>query len=130
MMCAPWSKRKCDTAATTPGRSRHEISRRPMSSFNPLARYRADAFFEFVGELGSLPWHVQIGPTEVAVGRGLLEDRPAQIEGFDDAGGAEVERFGDGALDLLDRHSLRAVRLHRYRHRSGDADGVRQIHLD
>src|SRR3982074_1830647 len=98
MMFAPWSKRKCATAATTPGRSRHEISRRPMSSFNRLARYRADAFFGFFGGLGSLPWHVPVGTGEGAGGRGLLEDRPAQIEGFDDAGGAEVECLGDGAL--------------------------------
>src|SRR6266851_713047 len=98
MMFAPRSNRKCETAATTPGLSGQEIRRRPMSSFIagddvPQRGDQASATrgggshgsFELVGVLGALPRHVEVRAAKVAVGSGLLEDRPAQVERFDDA---------------------------------------------
>src|SRR5712691_11332504 len=131
MMFAPRSNRKCDTAATTPGLSGQEMRRRPTSSFTLLAaRGGCGSYggFELVGVLGPFPRDVEVRATEVPVGGGLLEDRAAQVQRFDDAGRAQVERLGDRALDLLGRHLLGAERLDRHAHRAGHADRIGQIH--
>src|SRR5205807_8244931 len=64
----------------------------------------ADSGFELGGFVGSLPRHVEIGAPEVAVRRGLFEDRPPQVERFDNASGPQVERLRDRALDPFCRH--------------------------
>src|SRR5438445_7690101 len=98
MMFAPRSNRKCDTAASTPGRSGQEIRRRPMSSvmaaMQPLRGDQASAGggsggsyggFQAISHFGAFPRDVEVGAAEVTVGGGLLKDRAAQVERFDDA---------------------------------------------
>src|SRR2546430_11008593 len=101
MMFAPRSNRKCETAATTPGRSGQEIRRRPTASFTPLVPRGGGSYggLQAVRHLGAFPRDVQVRAAEVTVGGGLLEDRTAQVDGFDDARWAQVKRLGNGALD-------------------------------
>src|SRR5579859_7428863 len=119
MMFAPRSNRKCETAATIPGRSGHEIRRRPTSSFTLAMRCGGGSYggFQAIGVVGAFPGDVQVRAAEVAVGGSLFEDGAAQVQGFDDAARAKVEGFGDGALDLFGGHRLGAERLDGHTHR-------------
>src|SRR5688572_7823264 len=78
---------------------------------------------------GALPREVLVGATEVPVRRRLLVDRPAEVELLDDGRGAEVEDLLHGVTDLLRVDGLGAERLDHHRHRTGDADGVRDLDL-
>src|SRR5690606_35915014 len=49
--------------------------------------------------VGALPGEVGQFPAEVAVRRGLLVDRPQQLQVPDDRGRAQVEHLGDRLLD-------------------------------
>ena len=56
-----------------------------------------------VGLVGPLPGQVEIRPAEMAVRRGLAIDRPAQVEGRDDARRAEIEMPLDQGQDRVVR---------------------------
>ena len=85
---------------------------------------------QLVGVVGVLPREVAVGATEVAVGRGALVDRPAQVEALDDRGRAQVEHARAPAPASFSRVDLRrAERLDHDRHRVRDADRVRDLHL-
>ena len=141
-MLAPCSNRNCETAATIPGRSGHEISRRPTSCWEPtgsaLVTERAGSAAATCAPPAARSssillvfshGHVQVGPTEVAVRRGLSEDRLAQVQRAHDRRRAQVERLGDGAGDALDRNRLGAERLDGDVHRPRHADGVGELDL-
>ena len=70
--------------------------------------------------VGPLPGQVEVGPPEVAVGRGLLVDRPAQVEGRDDRRRPQVEMALDELQDPLVWQAARPERLDRQRQRMGD----------
>ena len=76
-----------------------------------------------------LPREVRVATPEVAVGRGLLEDRAAQVEVTPDGRGTEVEHGIDGIGDLHRIDRMRAKRLDEQRHRSGDADRIGNLDL-
>src|SRR6476659_15378 len=64
-----------------------------------------------VGAVGDLPREVRILAAEVAVGGGLLVDRPVQLEVLAEGAGAQVEVLVDepgdrGAVDLLSPERL------------------------
>ena len=56
---------------------------------------RFRGLLERLGLLGPLPGEVAVGTAEVSVRRGLLVDRPTQVEALDDRGRAEVELLPD-----------------------------------
>src|ERR671917_521207 len=60
----------------------------------------AEGTLEVVDPRGLLPAHLLVAATEVAVGRGALEDRAAQVEVADDGGGPQVEHLGHRLGDL------------------------------
>src|SRR5699024_5100491 len=68
-------------------------------------------------------------PAEVAVHRGQGVDRPQQVEGVDERGGAEVEDLPHGGRDPVGGDVTGAEGLDVQAHRLGDADGVGDLHL-
>ena len=87
------------------------------------------ALRKLVGVVGALPREVGLGAAEVAVRRGALVDRAAQVEPLDDRRRAQVEVLLH-ELRQLHRVDLgRAERLDHDRDRVGDADRVRDLHL-
>ena len=75
------------------------------------------------------PRELRLGAAEVAVGRGLLEDRAAQLQRLDDAARRHLEVLAHQLdhLRLLDL--ARAERVDVDRDRLGDADRVRELHF-
>jgi hypothetical protein len=65
----------------------------------------------------------------VAVGRGLAEDRPAEIELLDQHAGARVEGLEDRRGELVVGDHAGAERVDQHRDRLGDADGVGELDL-
>ena len=59
--------------------------------------------------------------------RGLLVDRPAQVQALDDSFGRQPEVLAHERDDLLFGKLSRSVRLDVDRDRIGDADGVREL---
>src|SRR5579864_7927554 len=79
---------------------------------------------------GVLPGEVLLVAAEMAVGRGLAIDRPAQIEIADDAGRAHREVLADQGLDAPVRDGAGAEAVGADRDRLGDPDGIGQLDLD
>src|SRR3954468_5612389 len=89
---------------------------------------QARARFERCGLVGFLPRELRFGPPEVTERRGLLVDRPPQVELLHDAAGRELEMLAHQLGDLLFRNPARAFGVHHHRHRIGDADRIRELH--
>src|ERR1051326_5692858 len=75
-------------------------------------------FAEVLHLVRPLPREFGFGTAEVTEGRGLLVDRPAQVQVLDDPRRREVEVLPHELLDLRVRHLARAERLDHDRHRS------------
>src|SRR5256885_5980018 len=84
---------------------------------------------ERLREVGALPGEIEIGASEVAVGRRLPEDRAAQVEALDDLLRPEVEVLVDEPADHLVVDRGGAVRLDLLRDPLRDADHVRDLDL-
>ena len=89
------------------------------------ARGRTQRF----GFVRLLPRQVEVGPAEVAVRRGLLVDRAAQVEVVDDRRRTQIEVRADEFGDLLFRDHAGAERLDEHADRMRDADRVRDLHF-
>src|SRR5262245_1915291 len=88
--------------AGSSGRTR---TTRPAERFADGAAERAEtseaeSTLEVVDPRGLLPAELLVAAAEVAVGRGALVDRPAQLEVAQDRGGPQVEHVADGRGDL------------------------------
>ena len=70
------------------------------------------------------------GAPEVAVGRGFLEDRPAQVEVLDDALGGQREGARESALRAAGHLPRRPVPISvdMHRDRIRDADGISELY--
>src|ERR1700694_2810440 len=79
--------------------------------------------------VGSLPRQVEVSAAEVAVGRRLLVDGPAEVQLPDDLQRAEVEMLLDQLLDFGDRHPLGAEGLDKNRDRLAYADRIGDLDL-
>src|SRR5919106_2867037 len=98
---------------------------------NPLDRgagAEARGLAQRLGLVGALPREVVVLAPEVAVGGGLLVDRPVEPQRFAERAGAQVEVLVDQPLDLAAADLLGAEGLHHHRDGVSDADGV--CHLD
>src|SRR5699024_6465935 len=73
------------------------------------------------------PGQVQVTAAEVAVGGGLLVDRPAQVQVGDDLAGAQVEQLPDDLAQALVADLAGALAVHQHAHRVAHADGVGQL---
>src|SRR5258707_15375478 len=87
-----------------------------------LAQARLGA--ELVGLVGALPGEAVAAAAEVAVGRGRLVDRAAQLKVAEDRARAQVEILLHQLDDRLAGDLLGAERLDEQRQRPGDADRV------
>src|SRR5215207_2695108 len=65
-----------------------------------VGRRDADGRAQGVDPVGSLPGEVVVLAAEVAVGRGLLEDRAVEVEVATERGGAQIEDLLDGPDDF------------------------------
>src|SRR5438445_11633455 len=84
---------------------------------------------EGFGKVGLLPGQVEVGTAEVAVRRGLPEDRPAPPEAIDALPRTEVEVLVDEPPDHVIVDGPGAERLDVEGHRLRDADDVRDLDL-
>src|SRR5919199_6737234 len=83
---------------------------------------------EQVGFVRLLPGEVEIRATEVAVGGGLLVDRPAQLQLTNDLERTQIEVPVDELLDGADWHPLGPEGLDEDGNRFAHPDGI--CHLD
>ena len=75
---------------------------------------------QLVGQVQFFPAELDIRPTEVAVGGRRLEDRLAQLQALNDAGGRQIDNLADslgnpGISDRTGQRPLRSVRFRSYR---------------
>src|SRR5215210_4636185 len=82
-----------------------------------------------LGLVGPLPREVVVLAAEVAVGRGLLIDRPVQPQVLAEGAGAHVEVLADERRDARAADLLGSDRLDHQRDRVRDADRVGDLHL-
>src|SRR5258705_9161793 len=78
--------------------------------------------------VGTLPGELGFAPAEVPERRGLLVDRLAQVEGFDDAPRRQLELRAHDLADLLVVHKARVERVDEDGHRLAHAHRVCQLH--
>src|SRR5579859_434458 len=114
---------------TETARSRPLADRVDRRSLGPCPGAASRAPREGLGEIGLLPGQVEIGTTEVPVGRGLPVDRPPEAEALDDLLRPEVEVLVDEPADDLVVDGAGAEGLDVQRDRLRDADDVRDLDL-
>ena len=85
------------------------------------------ACLERLGLVGLLPGKGIAGAAEVTVGGGCLEDRPAQVEAFDDAFGGQLEVLADEFDEARLGDLAGAEGVDANGDRLGDADGVGEL---
>ena len=93
-----------------------------------LAGYTLRVGAKRVSLVGALPSELRLGAAEVAERRGLAVDRPAQVEGLDDALRRQLEVRADDLAQLVVGQLARAGGVDQDRHRLGDANRVRELH--
>src|SRR5438309_3995067 len=94
-----------------------------------LPRREPGVLAQRLGLVRLLPGEVVVVAAEVAVRRGLLVDRPVQLEVLPEGAGPQVEVLVDELGDLRLGHALGPVGLDHQRHRVRHADGVRDLDL-
>ena len=112
--------------------SRSGVRRRARWVISPLRRpwlRPSPPLPQRVGPVGPLPREVRVLAAEVAVGGGLLEDRPVQVEVLAEGAGAQVEVLADDPGQLGVGELAGPERLDHHRDRVGDADRVGDLDL-
>ena len=88
------------------------------------------SFLSRVGLIGPFPREAVFLAPEVTVGSRPEVDRPAQIQGLDDARGRELEVFANEFHDARLINSGRTKTIQHHRHGLGHADRVGELDLD
>src|SRR6516164_2099549 len=91
--------------------------------------YPLGFFGECRGAIGALPGELGLAAAEMPVARGLLVDRPHEVQHLAQPVRRQVEVLADDPCEVLGRKTARAEALHHDRDRLGDPDGVGHLYL-
>ncbi len=105
------------------------FSERYLRTVCPAGSRTPASLASFAALSVGFPGEVRVAAAEVAVGRGLLVDRTAQIERLDDAARRQLEVRANQVRDNFRIDLLGAKGFDQHADRIGDADRVGQLHF-
>src|SRR5437660_7901347 len=120
---------KAAHAWASSGETAATASSPPLRRGSPHTSGSTDLFRQLLGPRGRFPWRVDVGAAEVAVSRGLAEQRPPEVELLDDSERAQVEQLVDRGGKRRLRNLARGKGVDPQSHGLDDADRVCDLDL-
>src|SRR5215467_6357348 len=82
-----------------------------------------------LGLIDFFPSELRLVAAEMAVGRCLLKDRPAELQVFDDAARSQRKMFAHEFVEIISRNALGVLRVDEDGDWISDADRIGQLDL-